>query len=288
MDISIIIVSYNTAALTLDCLASIQKTKDQLEKEIFVVDNFSTDNSVTLIHKHFPQVKVIANSQNKGFGAANNQALKECRGSYIIFLNPDTTLKPDALQNALSFMEANQSIGLAGAKILNPDGTLQESVSYRYPGEKYVSSETSHLLGKIACVLGAFMITRKDLILKLRGFDEDFFLYGEDQDLCWRIREKGFSIGYIEDAEVFHLGGQSEAKTPQVTLFVKKLSAEYLFYRKHYFPETVERIKKAQRLKAYYRLATLKLIAPFVGNKSKLQNKIDNYKITLKMAKAAD
>jgi len=283
MDISIIIVSYNTAALTLKCLASLQKA-DGLTKEIFVVDNASTDQSVEAIRTQFPAINLTVNKDNRGFGAANNQALKECQGHYVIFLNPDTTIKPDTLQNALVFMDANQSIGLAGAKILNPDGTLQESVSYRYPGEKFASRETAHLTGDIACVLGAFMIARKSLLDELHGFDEDFFLYGEDQDLAWRIREKGFFIGYIENAEVFHWGGQSETGTPPTTLFEKKLKAEYLFYAKHYNPKTITRIKKAEKLKAIFRLATLKTSLPFSLNKKKVQNKIDRYKLIYKMS----
>ncbi len=178
-------------------------------------------------------------------------------------------------------MDANQHVGLAGAKILNPDGTLQESVSYRYPGEKFAAGETAGLGGNIACVLGAFMIARKPLIDELHGFDEDFFLYGEDQDLAWRIREKGFSIGYIEDAEVFHWGGQSEIGTAPPALFTKNLQAESLFYEKHYLPSTIERIKKAHKMKAYYRLITLKLQLPFSRDKEKLKNKMECYKIVL-------
>jgi GT2 family glycosyltransferase len=181
-------------------------------------------------------------------------------------------------------MDANRQIGLAGAKILNPDGTLQESVSYRYPGEKFTSGETAGLKGNIACVLGAFMIARKPLLDELHGFDEDFFLYGEDQDLAWRIREKGFSIGYIENAEVFHWGGQSETGTPHATLFEKKLRAEYLFYTKHYEHQTIARIKRSQRRKARYRLLSLKLTAPFAHDKSAHHNKIRCYRIALDMA----
>ncbi len=286
MDISIIIVSYNTAKLTLDCLASLQ-TKDGLAKEIFVVDNSSTDNSVALIAECFPHVKVIANAQNKGFGAANNQALPHCCGKYIIFLNPDTAIIKDTLQKAVSYMDDNLHIGLAGAKILNPDGSLQPSVSYKYPGEKFAKSELVGLAGNIACVMGAFMIARSDLIMELGGFDDDFFLYGEDQDLAWRIREKGFSIGYIEDAEVFHWGGQSERGTPPAALFEKKLRAEYLFYRKHYSSQTIARIKRAQRIKAYYRLATLYLLSPFIRNKDNVKNKMDCYHLVCIMAKSS-
>ena len=283
MNISIIIVSYNTADFLRNCFASLQLSSG-VTKEIFVVDNCSTDNSVQIVAEKFPEVNLIINSENRGFGAANNQALNICAGRYILFLNPDTTVKPETLQRASEFMDSNQHIGLAGAKILNPDGTIQESISYRYPGEKFTSGETANLQGNIACVLGAFMIARKELITAIGGFDEDFFLYGEDQDLCWRIREKGYSIGYIEDAEVLHWGGQSEIKTTPFALFEKKLKAEYLFYKKHYTLKTIARIKKSQRSKAIYRLATLKWSAPFARNKAKLQNKIECYKVALKMA----
>jgi GT2 family glycosyltransferase len=287
MDISVIIVSYNTVRLITDCLASLQKA-DDLEKEIFVVDNFSTDGSVAAITAGFPSVTVIANQENHGFGAASNQALPYCGGKYLVFLNPDTTVTDNTLKTAVSYMEAHPHVGLAGARILNPDGSLQPSVSYKYPGEKFTGKELSGLTGEIACVMGAFMIARKTLIKELQGFDEDFFLYGEDQDLCWRIRQRGYSIGYIEDAEVLHWGGQSEVHTMPGALFAKKLKAEYLFYQKHYSPETISRIKKAVKLKARYRLATLKLLSLFTGNNAKLQNKAECYKIALHKAQSRD
>lgn len=283
MDVSIIIVSYNSAALLTNCLISL-RAADGPEKELFVVDNCSTDKSTSLTAELFPEVGLIVNKENRGFGAANNQALKKCAGRYVIFLNPDTTVKPDTLQKAVAFMETNPHIGLAGAKILNPDGTLQESVSYRYPGEKYTSGETAGLEGNIACVLGAFMIVRRPLIDELRGFDEDFFLYGEDQDLAWRIREKGFAVGYIEEAHVFHLGGQSETGTPPLALFEKKIKAEYLFYTKHYKPETIAKIKKAEKIKAIFRLITLKISFPFSRRKEVIRNKIDRYRLAYKMS----
>lgn len=282
-DTSVIIVSYNTAPLTVECLTSFESARGA--NEIFVVDNASSDNSVAIITAQFPSIQLIANSENRGFGAANNQALKTCRGRYIIFLNPDTTIKEDTLQKAVLFMDAHPETGLAGARILNPDGTVQESVSYRYPGEKFTRGETAGLPGSIACVLGAFMIARKSLLDELAGFDEDFFLYGEDQDLAWRIREKGFSVGYIEDACVLHWGGQSEAQTPPAAVFAKKLKAEYLFYAKHYRPQTIARIKRSQRRKAIYRLITLKLAAPFVRDQYAHDNKTQCYRIALDMAR---
>lgn len=282
IDVSIIIVSYNTIKLTLECISSIQTARGS--REIFVVDNASSDESAAVIQKKFPDdVHLIANTVNRGFGPANNQALKLCRGRYVILLNPDATIKENTLQNAVSFMDQNPHIGLAGAKILNPDGTLQESISHRYPGEKYTTDETKHLKGNIACVLGAFMIAPRQLLDELNGFDEDFFLYGEDQDLAWRIREKGFSIGYIESAHVFHWGGQSEKATAPAVLFQKKLQAEFLFYKKHYQPHTIECIRKAQVRKALYRLFILKLQRLFTPESETLNNKILNYRMVLDM-----
>ena len=283
MDISVIIVSYNTADLTLRCIASVRSSTG--EKEIFVVDNASTDGSAAAVRKKFPEVPLIENPQNLGFGAANNRALKICRGRYVVFLNPDTVVRPDALSRAVSYMDAHPDIGLAGARILNPDGSPQESISWRYPGEKFAKDETKGLPGKIACVLGAFMIARRPLIDELGGFDEDFFLYGEDEDLAWRVREKGFSIGYIEEAEVLHWGGRSEAQTPPPELFEKKLRAEYLFYTKHYRPQTISRIKRSQRRKAIYRLITLGLTAPFSRDRFAHENKTRRYRLMLDMAR---
>ena len=283
MNVSIIIVSYNTEDLTLACLRSIEAADG--EKEIFVIDNASTDLSVKSIKESYPNVCLIENSENRGFAAANNQALKLCKGRYVIFLNPDTTIKRNTLNNAVAYMDRNPQVGLAGARILNPDGSLQESISYRYPGEKYALGETKNLKGNIACVLGAFMISPRDLIEEMEGFDEDFFLYGEDEDLAWRIREKGLSIGFIEDADVFHWGGQSEKNTPPSALFKKKLQAEFLFYSKHYRPETIERIRRAHVRKALYRMLTLRFQKLFAPHSVILNDKDKNYRLILEICR---
>jgi len=274
-DLSIIIVSYNTADLIESCLNSIDSA--DVEKEIFVVDNASNDGTAEIVRHHFPWVHLTVNEKNRGFGTANNQVLTDCRGRYILFLNPDTQIMADTLKNAISFMDDHPRIGLAGMKIINPDGTLQESVSYRYPGEKYTRGELSGLKGKIACVLGAGMIAGREIVLKMRGFDEDFFLYGEDQDLCLRIRKSGYEIGYIDDAAVTHLGGQSERQFTSAEKWGKKVRAEYLFYRKHYLPETIARIRQDDLRKAHWRIATLRLVMPFVKDKTKTSEKLIKY-----------
>ena len=243
MDLSIIIVSYNTSEMIVNCLRSVMATHGG-GKEVFVVDNASSDGSVAIIRESFPSVYLMVNLENRGFAAANNQVLPYCRGRYIFFLNPDTEVMPDTFREALSFMEANPRIGLAGARIINSDGTLQESVSYRYPGQKYATGELTGLKGPIACVLGAGMIARTDIMERIGGFDEDFFLYGEDQDLCLRIRKLGYEIGYIPSAVVVHLGGQSERHCPSENIWKKKIEAELLFYQKHYLPETIRTLTR--------------------------------------------
>ena len=276
--LSIIIVSYNTVNLIGNCLKSVFETSNII-REVFVVDNASTDGSSDFIKDNFPSVHLVANTENVGFAAANNQVLPQCKGRYVFSLNPDTEVMSDTFSEAISFMDVNPSIGLAGTKIINPDGTLQWSVSYKYPGQKYTTNELSELPGNIACVLGASMIARSELIKKIGGFDEDFFLYGEDQDLCLRIRKLGYEIGYIDSATVVHLGGQSEKDSLPSEVWKKKIDAEYIFYGKHYLPKTIKRISRAHIIKAWWRIITLKLFLPFARNKTRTRGKLGKYQV---------
>ncbi|HOG18400.1 MAG TPA: glycosyltransferase family 2 protein [Syntrophales bacterium] len=284
-DVSIVIVSYNTADLIGRCLESVFASRD-CRTEVFVADNASADGSTGLIRTGFPQVRLIANADNRGFGAACNQGLSLCRGRYVLFLNPDASLQPDALSRAVSAMDRSPFIGLAGLRILNPDGTLQPSVSYRYPGQRHCRDELQDLPGRIACVLGAAMLARADILHGLGGFDEDFFLYGEDQDLCLRIRRKGYEIGYVKEAVAVHIGAQSERSTAPEDLMLRKIRAEYLFYEKHYRPDTVGRIRKAELLKARWRLLTLKLSGPFTRDREKTRAKETRYRLIAREAKS--
>ena len=273
LDVSIIVVTYNSADMIGMCLDSLGLDTDP-SREVFVVDNASTDGSVEMVRNRHPWVHVIVNKENRGFAAANNQVLPLCRGRYLYYLNPDAQLtNPGVLDECVRFMDAHPQVGLAGTRLINPDGSLQESISWRYPGQKFTRSEMVGLKGNIACVMGASMFARTDLIRRLGGFDEDFLLYGEDQDLCLRIRRAGYEIGYIESAVVIHHGGQSERQSIPADIWKKKTRAEYLFYRKHYLPETVAQIWKADLLKARFRLVTLALTLPFFGGRRRVEGK---------------
>ncbi len=278
LDVSIIVVTYNSADVVGMCLDSIGG-ETGLSREIFVVDNASTDGGAEMVRNRYPWVHLIFNKENRGFAAANNQILPLCRGRYLYCLNPDAKLTgPGVLGECIRFMDANPQFGLAGTRLINPDGSLQESVSWRYPGQKFTRSEMVGLKGDIACVLGASMIARADLIRRIGGFDEEFTLYGEDQDLCLRIRREGYEIGFVDDAVVIHYGGQSERQSLPAEVWKKKTRAEYLFYRKHYLPETIARIRKADLLKARFRLLTLKLTMPFTRDRARAEGKQTKYR----------
>ncbi len=277
-DISVVIVSYNSADLIGACLASVMASQG-VSLEVFVVDNASKDGSAAVVRERFPDVKLIVNEVNRGFGTANNQALQNCAGRYIVLLNPDTTVEPGSFCTMAAFMDKHTEVGLAGPMVLNPDGTRQDSVSARYPGHRYGAADLGRLPGEIACVLGACQIVRADLLKSIGGFDEDFFLYGEDQDLCLRIRRRGFEIGFTGEAVIMHHGGYSEKDTLPDEVVRKKVRAEYIFYGKHYRPETVRRIRSAQRRRALWRILSIRLLLPMMTEKESALRKLARYRV---------
>lgn len=282
-DISIVIVLYNAADLIVPCIRSVLDSGG-VSLELFVVDNASSDGGARVVRERFPSVRRIENAGNRGFGAANNQVLAECSGRYIVLLNPDTEATPGAFRRMVDYMDAHPGVGLAGPSVRNLDGTRQDTVSLGYPGEKRSAGEVAGLPGKIACVMGACQIVRAPLMRELGGFDEDFFLYGEDQDLCLRIRRKGFEIGHVDPAVIVHLGGGSERGTPPVEIWRKKALAEYLFYRKHYRPETVRRIARAHRFRETRKIVLTRLALPFVRDRAKALERLERYRVVYDIA----
>lgn len=282
-DVSVVIVSYNTADLIEACLLSV-RASGGVSLETFVVDNASSDGGAALVREKFPWVRLVENRENRGFGAANNQVLAECAGRYIVLLNPDTEATPEAFRRMTAWMDANPRVGLAGPTVNNPDGSRQDSVSRSYPGQKRTAGELSGLPGEIACVMGACQIVRNRLMRELGGFDEGFFLYGEDQDLCLRIRKKGYGIGHVEDAIILHHGGGSERGIPPVEVCRKKALAEYLFYRKHYRPETVRRIARAHRFRELRKILLTRVALPFVRDRAKAMERLERYHVIYDIA----
>jgi len=285
IEISVIIVNYNTSDLLCRCLDSIAR-QTGASSETIVVDNASSDDSLMMIREKFPWVRLVPNENNQGFARANNQALNLCTGRHVYFLNPDTEVKPGAFSQMVKFMQDHTRIGLAGTRLVYPDGSPQSSVERHYPGQKHLKGAFDSLEGDIAWVLGASMIVRQEIIQELNGFDEEFFLYAEDIDLCLRVRKGGWAVGFIPDAVVVHWCGQSERETPPLCVWEKKIDAEIKFYRKHYPAVAVRAIRRGNILQACWRIVTLKLELLVAGDKEISRRKLEKYQLALETFRA--
>lgn len=253
-DLSIVIVSYNVKDLLKKCLASILKNQGDLALEIIAVDNASSDRTAEMVKTDFPQVKLIANFNNLGFAAANNQGLKESQGDFILVLNPDTEIINNALKKILEFMKRTERAGMAGGKHLNLDRTLQPSVR-RFPSfwplfliftkiarifpelpplQRYLAKDFNYKLSQpVDQAAGSFLLLRKKMLEQIGLFDERFFTWFEEVDLCRRAQAAGWQVWYCAQAEIIHHGGQSFSQ--QLTLKNQKIffQSAWKYFRKH-------------------------------------------------------
>lgn len=229
-DLSVIVISYNTRAMTLDCLRALYAGLGNLKAEVFVIDNASTDGSAEAVRTSFPAARVIENNDNAGFGAANNQAMQMASGEYFLLLNSDAFVEPEAVPALVSYARSHPDIGAAGPRLLNGDGTLQLSC-FRYPSPLGVWLEqlwVSALLPNhpvlgyyrrwghdrerlVDFVIGACLLVRREAYKQVGGFDDSFFMYQEETDWQRRMHNRGWKIGFTPDAQVTHLGGASGA-----------------------------------------------------------------------------
>ncbi|MGK9477440.1 glycosyltransferase [Melioribacter sp. OK-6-Me] len=254
IDLSIIIVNYNVKEFLLNLLESIRKATNNLSIEVIVVDNASEDGSVEAIKAKFPEVVLIVNEKNVGFGAANNIALKKARGKYLLLLNPDTIVKEDTFSKMIEFFEKNPDAGIAGCKVLNPDGTLQLACRRSFPGpwtsftkvmglsslfpkSKFFARYNLTYLDEnqtyeVDAVSGAFLMMRREVYEKIGGFDPQFFMYGEDLDLCYRAQKAGYKVYYVHSTEIFHYKGES-TKRSSIDETKYFYDAMHLFVKKH-------------------------------------------------------
>ncbi|MBD3287314.1 glycosyltransferase [candidate division KSB1 bacterium] len=255
IELSIIIVNFNVKELLEQTLLSVKRATHQISKEIFVVDNASTDGSVGMIRQKFPEVKLIANKENIGFGKANNQAMAHAQGRFFVILNPDTVVQEDTFSVIIDFFEKNSRAGMVGCKILNPDGSLQLACRRSFPtpwvgftrivGLSRIFPK-SKLFGKynltyldpdetyeVEAISGSFMVVRSEVAQEVGFFDESFFMYGEDLDWCYRIQEAGWKIYYVPDTKIIHFKGESTKKAG-IDLTIEFYRAMRLFVQKHY------------------------------------------------------
>ena len=235
-EISVIIVSYNTRQMTLDCLHALYASLEGLNAEVWVVDNASADGSADAIRAEFPEAHVIDNPINAGFGAANNLALKQATGEFLLLLNTDAFAAPGAVAALVEYLKAHPKAGIAGPRLLNADGSLQRSC-YRYPSPVRAWLENTGLSGLLArhpvfgdysawahdkeqaveWVIGACLLVRREAYEQAGGFDEAFFMYQEETDWQKRVQNCGWEIAFTPSAVVTHLGGASGASAQAKT-----------------------------------------------------------------------
>lgn len=270
MDLSIIIVNFNTGQFLKKCLVSIYKSleKSKLSFDVTVVDNDSTDESVKTVKNKFPQVQLIENQKNLGFSKANNQGIKIARGEYILFLNPDTIVPKETLPLMVKFMKENRDIGIATCRVELPSGKLDDACHRGFPtpwnafchflglGKLFPKSNyfNGYHLGyqnidkthEINACAGAFLLIRRQVGEGVGWFDEDYFWYGEDLDLCFRVKKAGWKIMFVPQVKIIHYKGIASG-IKENSFLVSKASQETkilatkarfdvmrIFYHKHY------------------------------------------------------
>ncbi|SEA36096.1 Glycosyltransferase, GT2 family [Xylanibacter ruminicola] len=245
MKLSVIIVNYNVRPYLTACLDSVQRALEGIESEVFVVDNHSDDDSVEVVSRDYAWVHLINNRDNLGFSKANNIAIRQAQGEYILLLNPDTVVAEDTLKGVIDFMDQHPKAGGAGVRMHNADGTLAPESRRAIPTpfvaarkmlgftkRYYMSYLSWDAPAQIEVVSGAFMLLRHKAIYEVGMLDEDFFMYGEDIDLSYRLLQGGWQNWYLP-YDIVHYKGQSTSKSDfrYVHVFYQ---AMLIFFRKHY------------------------------------------------------
>lgn len=249
--LSIILVNYNGSKFLYNCLNSIKINLSDYDYEVIIVDNSSTDNSIQIIKDNFSSYKLICSHLNLGFGKANNLAVKESNGHYLLFLNTDTVLSENTPQKLLEYLRNNSTVGVISPKITFEDGRYQLScgnlpslVTEFLDKVKYKLDNHYHFLlsqfynrqyskiREVGWVTGACLMIRRDLFEAIGGFDENFFMYFEDKDLCKRVKELGYEVIYYPTTTIIHLlGGSSHGIKKSVSKYYR--DSQLYYYQKH-------------------------------------------------------
>jgi GT2 family glycosyltransferase len=262
MDLSIIIVNYETYDLTKQTIESVINQDQPFKYDIYVVDNASKDGSIEALKEDFLKeskeglVNFIDNPENMGFAHANNIALKKTSAEYVLLLNSDTVVMDKCLESSLNYMKIHPDTGILGCKVVLPDNTLDKACRRSFPDFNvsfYKMTGLSRLFPKskrfgrynltyldedetyeVDCVVGAFMLVRSKAIQEVGLLDETFFMYGEDIDWCYRIKSANWKVVYYSDAKIIHYKGSSFSKKQNTRLTYEFYRAMYIFYNKHY------------------------------------------------------
>jgi GT2 family glycosyltransferase len=247
-DLSVIIVTRNTCALTGAAVRSVLDSKDRLSKEIIVVDNGSTDDTPSALPREFPAVRYVRSERNLGFARANNLGAQQAAGEFLLLLNSDARLQTDTLAVALEWMRGHPECGVCGAQLLNPDGSRQNSIANfptlatellnksllrriwprRFPGKEHTYAEPV----PVESVIGAFFLARRELWKRLGGFDERFFFFLEETDFCARAMQEGAQVMHLPQLRVWHGQGQTAGQM-QPAARIEYWRSRYAYFQKH-------------------------------------------------------
>lgn len=254
IDVTVVIVNWNTRGILRDCLESIYAQTEDILFEVVVVDNGSTDGSATMVQAEFPQAILVANSKNLGFAAANNQGIEISKGRYVLLLNSDTVVLDGAIQKTVAYADAHPEVGVLGCRAMFPDGRRQNTC-FRFPSvglevwsallffrkwkpfwrpllypERYLTFDFD-VEHDVDVVAGCFFLVRRQVVEQVGRLDEDFFMYGEEAEWCHRIARGGWRVRYYPGASITHLYGASE-KQVDVPVRLRKRAAILLFLQK--------------------------------------------------------
>ncbi len=250
--LSIIIVNWNTRELLAGCLESLERsnvrTLERLNVETFVVDNASTDGSADMVRERFPWARLIENCENVGFARANNQALRQATGRYVLLLNSDTAVQPGALETLVRFMDGNARAGACGARLLNSDGSLQPACHPMLtPGREFwrlsfldrVWPHASYPVHRwdtatprrVEVIKGACLLLRREALEQVGALDEAYFMYTEEVDLCYRLAQAGWEVWYVPAAVVTH-HGEGSSRQAQEAMYLQLYRSKMRFFRK--------------------------------------------------------
>lgn len=284
--VSIIIVSWNTRDLLRSCLQSIGEGADGLEIETIVIDNGSTDGSLEMVREQFPGVRLFDNPNNLGFAAANNYGMGQASGRYLLLLNSDAELHRGTLKEGIKYLESNQEVGVVGVRLLNPDGSFQGSyaefptiwielllatgLGARLNGPHYPAPDPNedHDARSVDWIGGAFMLLRREVLEQAGGMDETYWMYSEETDWCYRIREAGWEVHYLPQLTITHVQGASTSQRPH-EMMAQLYKSKIRFFAKHYGPIPARRLRTLLRFVFLCRELYCRVIAGARPSKSR-------------------
>ena len=250
MKLSVVILNYNVRYFLELCLQSVEAALEGIPSEIIVIDNNSDDASCEMVVSKFPSVTLIKNAVNVGFSKANNQAVEVAKGEYVCILNPDTVVSEDTFLKVMDFVDSKSNLGIVGCRLIDGAGDFLHESKRNIPlvsiaikkilgnsNHYYANHVSEYGVGKVDVLVGAFMLIRQDVYKLLGGFDEDYFMYGEDIDLSYKITKAGYKNHYLGSASILHYKGESTKK--DAAYLDRFYGAMLIFYKKHFYTNLV-------------------------------------------------